>query len=135
MNDTETTSIQIEQYIPHPPGKVWRALTEPGLLERWWAPGDISPSIGHQFTMDMGQWGLQPCTVLEVEHERRIVYSFTDYWTLSWRLEPEGDGTRLFFEHSGFDLTKPMDQQAFKAMGDGWESTILPALARVSGEI
>ncbi|UQU65832.1 SRPBCC domain-containing protein [Couchioplanes caeruleus] len=46
---------------------VWRALTEPELLARWWATGDIKPIVGHRFTLDMGSWGQQPCEVLEVE--------------------------------------------------------------------
>ena len=39
---------------------VWRALTEPELLARWWAEGDIKPVVGHRFTLDMGKWGRQP---------------------------------------------------------------------------
>ena len=31
---------------------------------------------------------------------------------MSFRLEPDGDGTRLVFEHSGFDLSQPWSDQA-----------------------
>jgi uncharacterized protein YndB with AHSA1/START domain len=131
--DTETASIQLEQFIPHPPSKVWRALTTPSLMGKWWAEGDIRPEVGHRFTLDMGTWGMQPCEVLEVVPESLVRYSFTESWILTWRLEPEGKGTRLFFEHDGFDLSKPADQQAFTAMGGGW-AQILPNLAKVAGE-
>jgi hypothetical protein len=39
---------------------------------------------------------------------------------VSFRLEPEGTGTRLFFEHSGFDVSLPFGQQAFKGAEYGW---------------
>ena len=34
----ETLSIALEYDLPHPPAKVWRALTEPKLLAAW--PGN-----------------------------------------------------------------------------------------------
>jgi len=64
------SSIEIEQFIAKPPAAVWRALTEPDLLARWWVAGDIRPVVGHRFTLDMGAWGPQPCQVLEVEAEK-----------------------------------------------------------------
>ncbi|WP_204745638.1 SRPBCC family protein [Glycomyces paridis] len=42
---TETDSIHCEQYIPHPPAKVWAALTVPELHARWWAEGDVKPVV------------------------------------------------------------------------------------------
>ena len=61
------TKIECDQFIARPPAAVWRALTEPDQLAAWWAPGDIKPIVGHRFTMDMAEWGHQPCEVLEVE--------------------------------------------------------------------
>jgi uncharacterized protein YndB with AHSA1/START domain len=58
----EPGTIHLEQYIDHPPAKVWKALTDPTLIARWWAPGDVRPIVGHRFTLDMGQpFGKQPC--------------------------------------------------------------------------
>ena len=117
------TSIECEQFIARPPAAVWRALTEPDLLARWWAAGDIKPVVGHRFTLDMGSWGHQRCEILEVEPEKLLRYTFAEEsldTTLTWRLEPEGDGTRLFLEHAGFDPDSPLGQQALKGMGNGW---------------
>ena len=49
---------------------------------------------------------------------------------VSFRLEPDGDGTRLFFEHSGFDLSLPFGNQAFKGAEYGWAKMLgqLPAV-------
>ena len=89
-------TIEVDQFIAHPPAKVWRHITEPDLLATWWAGAtDLKPIVGHQFLIDMGDWGQQPCEVLEVEHEQKLVYTFCDHWTLTWTLVPEGTGTRL----------------------------------------
>jgi uncharacterized protein YndB with AHSA1/START domain len=126
--------IQLTQFIPHPPAKVWAALTDPTLHAKWWAAGDVRPVVGHCFTLDMGQWGQQRCEVLAVEHEKLLSYSFapgTLNTTITWRLEAEGEGTRLSLEHKGFDLDSPLGKSAFEGMGGGWPrvlTRIEPAL-------
>jgi uncharacterized protein YndB with AHSA1/START domain len=132
MTDTtheNTEAIQVDQFLTHPPARVWQAITEPALMARWWAAGDIRPIEGHEFALDMESWGQVPCKVLEVEPERRLVFTFTENWTLTWTLVPEGRGTRLLLEHSGFDLDQPIDRHAFDQMGPGWRDEVLPALA------
>lgn len=47
--------IQLTQFIPHPPDKVWMALTDPILHAKWWSAGEVRPVVGHRFTLDMGQ--------------------------------------------------------------------------------
>lgn len=132
---TRTHSIEVDQFLEHPPATVWRALTDPELLARWWAPGDMRPEVGHRFTLDMGGWGHVPCEILEVEPERLLVFTFTEDWTLSWRLVPEGSGTRLLLEHGGFDLDQPMHRFAYDRMGPGWEDEVLPALERSLADV
>jgi uncharacterized protein YndB with AHSA1/START domain len=45
-----TEAIRTDSFFPHPPEKVWRALTDPELLACWLMPNDFEPWIGHQFT-------------------------------------------------------------------------------------
>lgn len=131
----DTASIHVDQFLAHPPARVWRALTHPQLMARWWASGDIRPVEGHEFTLDMEAWGQVPCTVLEVRPEQRLVFTFGDHWTLTWTLVPEGRGTRLFLEHTGFDLDEPIDRHAFEQMGPGWRDEVLPALAATLDDV
>lgn len=138
MTDTtraNTETIEVDQFLAHPPQRVWRALTEPELMARWWAVGDIRPIEGHEFTLDMDAWGQVPCQVLEVDPHRRLVFTFTENWTLTWTLVPEGRGTRLLLEHSGFDLDQRIDRHAFDHMGPGWRDEVLPALADTLDEL
>jgi len=135
VTDRTTTVISVDQFIATTPAAVWRALTEPELLARWWAAGDIAATVGHRFQLDMPGWGSVPCEVIEVEVERRFVYTFTENWTLTWTVTPEGTGTRLFLEHSGFDLDDKRSRDAFERMGPGWRDTVLPRLAGVAADI
>jgi uncharacterized protein YndB with AHSA1/START domain len=119
--------IRISQFINHPPASVWRALTDPALHAKWWAAGDVRAEVGHRFTLDMGQWGKQPCEVIDVDRERLLSYSFapgTLNTTITWRLEAENGGTRLHLEHSGFDLDSPLGKMAFEGMGSGWPGVL-----------
>jgi uncharacterized protein YndB with AHSA1/START domain len=134
---TDDATIRLDTFLPHPPAAVWRALTDPELHARWWAAGDVKPVVGHRFALDMGPWGSQPCEVTDVEEERLLAYRFAEGsldTTLTWRLEPEGTGTRLFLTHAGFDLVSPMGRQAYEGMGNGWPG-VLGRLGDVLGDV
>lgn len=133
---TDERTIEVDQFLTHSPHTVWRALTEPELLARWWAPGDIAPVVGHAFTLDMGGFGKQPCTVTRVEPERLIAFTFAEGSldsTLTWTIEPEGTGTRLFLAHSGLDVDSPLGQQAYKGMGSGWPGVLANMESALTG--
>jgi uncharacterized protein YndB with AHSA1/START domain len=125
---TAPNTIHLEHVYAHPPAAVWRALTDPALHARWSAPGDIRPVVGHRFTLDMGPWGQQPCEVLAAEPERLLSYRFavgTLDTVVTFKLAPEGAGTRLTLLHEGFDLDSPMGRGAFEGMGRGWPGLLV----------
>jgi uncharacterized protein YndB with AHSA1/START domain len=127
---TDLASIECDQFYPHPPAAVWRALTEPELMAKWWVGGDIRPEVGHRFSLDMGAWGVQECEVTVVEPEKLLAYTYAESVldsTLTWRLVAEGTGTRLFLEHSGLDRDTPLGKAAYAGMGRGW----VDVLARI----
>jgi uncharacterized protein YndB with AHSA1/START domain len=43
-------SIEVDEFLSQPPGRVWQALTDSALLARWLMPNDFKPVIGHAFT-------------------------------------------------------------------------------------
>jgi uncharacterized protein YndB with AHSA1/START domain len=51
MNEvsTETRSVVVEREFPHPPEKVWRALTRPHLIGEWLMKTDFRPVVDHRF--------------------------------------------------------------------------------------
>ena len=132
MTDAETLTIEVDQFLPHPPERVWRALVEPELQARWMSMGpDFRPEAGHRFGIDMGQWGTTRCEVLEIVEAERLVISWVNEplaTTVTWRLVPEGTGTRLFLEHAGFTADQ---QAAVDGMGQGWGTAVRDRLPEV----
>lgn len=135
MTYARTGAVTVDQFIAAPPAKVWRALTEPALLEKWWVPGDIAENVGHEFHLQMPGFGSIPCRVVESVRPELFVYTFNDVWTLTWRVVAEGRGTRLLLEHSGFDLDDKRDHDACERMGPGWRDIVLPRLAELAPQI
>ena len=44
-----TRALVIERVIPHPPEKIWRALTESTLIAQWLMNNDFQPVVGRAF--------------------------------------------------------------------------------------
>ena len=133
-----STSIQTDRLLPHPPARVWRALTDPALVSRWLMPTDLRAELGARFTFDAGQWGKVQCEVLALEPERLLQISWRNPpldTTVTWRLEPEGDGTRLFTEHAGFDLNDQRQRFAYDGMKAGWSGNVTDRLAALLAEV
>jgi uncharacterized protein YndB with AHSA1/START domain len=126
-------SIVVERLIPHPPQKIWRALTQAHLIEQWLMKNDFEPRPGARFTFQakpMGDWnGIVHCKVTAFDPPQRLAYSWKggsagnpDYGAaldsvVEWVLTPEAGGTRIRMEHSGFG---PLNEFAYEAMSAGW---------------
>lgn len=138
MNNT----IRSEILIPQPPEQVWQAIADSTALAEWMFPNDFEPRVGHHFTFrvppnpQINFEGLTVhCEVLECEPPSRLVFSWSALGPVvktrvSFLLTPDGDGTRLDFEHSGFDLSQSWGEQAFKGAQFGWAKMLgqLPAV-------
>ena len=78
------------------------------------------------------------CQVLECEPPSRLAYSWSAGPIIDtqviYRLEPDGDGTRVFFEHSGLDMSQPWGEQAFRGADFGW-AKMLERLPGVVGSL
>ena len=72
----ETRAVVVERDIAHPPEKLWRALTQPHLIEEWLMKNDFAPTVGHRFNL-RGEWGgVLDCEVLVVEPNRELSYTW-----------------------------------------------------------
>lgn len=132
------SSIRTDTFLAHPPERVWRALTDPGVLASWLMPNDFEPRVGHRFTFRtdpvpaQGFDGVVRCEVLALEPPRRLAISWAGgsllETTVTWSLVPEGSGTRLFLTHDGFDDGDPQQQLTRRILGSGWRGHLLSRL-------
>jgi uncharacterized protein YndB with AHSA1/START domain len=126
MNEasTEALSVVVEREMPFPPEKIWRALTQPHLIEEWLMKNDFMPVVGRRFNLRRAP---QPdsnivvdCEVLAVEPNRTLTYTWAAFGlesVVTWTLIPTPAGTRLRMEQSGF---RPDQRQAYLGAKGGW---------------
>jgi uncharacterized protein YndB with AHSA1/START domain len=118
---TETRSVVVEREIPYPPEKIWRALTQPHLIEEWLMKNDFKPVVGQSFKLS-ADWGAVDCEVLTVEPNKTLSYSWGAYGlesVVTWTLTATNSGTHLRMEQSGF---RPDQQQAYHGARHGWQN-------------
>jgi uncharacterized protein YndB with AHSA1/START domain len=123
----ETRTVVVERDLPHPPQKLWRALTQPHLIEEWLMKNEFKPVVGHRFHLS-GEWGgVLDCEVLAVEPDKMLSYTW-DFAhddpaynlnsVVTFTLTPTSTGTHLRMEQSGF---RPDQKQAFGGAHAGWK--------------
>ncbi|MGD0676090.1 MAG: SRPBCC domain-containing protein [Polyangiaceae bacterium] len=111
------SDIHIVNDYPHPPEKVWRALTDRALIPLWTKqglggrPDGFAPVVGTKFrfvAQPQPWWrGFVECEVTDVRAPSMLQYSWVgdegeSPTLVRYRLEPIAGGTRFTFEHTGF---------------------------------
>ena len=128
-----TRSVIVERDLPHPPDKIWRALTQDHLIEEWLMKTDFRPVAGHRFNF-RADWGSVDCEVLTAEPNKTLSYTWGAYGLASvvtWTLTATSTGTHLRMEQSGF---RPDQEQAWQGAKNGWPRFVA-ALERVLARI
>ena len=121
-------SLVIEREMPHPPEKVWRALTQGPLIEEWLMKNDFQPVVGHQFSFRStpvpGWDGVIESEVMVIEPNSKLSYSWGTMGTMSvvtWTLTPTKAGTHVRMEQTGF---RSEQEAAYKGATYGWTKFI-----------
>jgi uncharacterized protein YndB with AHSA1/START domain len=126
MNEPETRSVVVERELPYPPEKIWRALTQPHLIEEWLMKNDFNPRVGHRFNLrrtpkpDVNI--VVDCQVLVVEPNKTLSYTWSAFdleSVVTWTLTPTSTGTHLRMEQSGF---RPDQKLAYGGARGGWQN-------------
>ena len=104
-------ALRFERRLDHPVERVWRAISEPAELERWFvAVVEWKPETGEVFE-SMGQSG----EVTDVEPPHLLAWTWGGE-VFRFELRPERDGCRLVFLHAFDDRTLAAQHAA------GWET-------------
>jgi uncharacterized protein YndB with AHSA1/START domain len=113
-------ALRFTRRVPHPPGKVWRALTEPEHLAAWFpttVEGDFVPGSPLRFSfrdMDLPPFdgAMQAC-----DPPKLLEFSWGDE-RLRFELMPDGDGTVLSFSASFAEIGRAARD------GAGWHTCL-----------
>jgi uncharacterized protein YndB with AHSA1/START domain len=120
----ETRSLVVEREFPHPPEKLWRALTQPHLIAEWLMRNDFEPVLGREFKLhvESPRWsGVIDCKVLIVEPNHKLAYNWNSQGletVVTFTLTPTKNGVQLRMEQSGF---APDRQQNYQGAKFGWQ--------------
>ena len=127
--------ISMEELFPVPIDRVWHALTDPGMIERWlMRPDGYEAKVGARFilreTPHADCRGQVECEVLELSPPNRMVWSWRgaeDPTTTRLVIDLEVDerGTRLTLRHTG-----ESDERTVRGTTGGWTDK-LGALAEL----
>jgi uncharacterized protein YndB with AHSA1/START domain len=102
--DGDKWTLVITRNLPHPPAKVWKALTDPEHL-RHWAPFDADRNLGRVGSATLTTVGAPTPMTSESQIKRADAPHVLEFnWggqDIRWTLEPYGsDGTRLTLWHN-----------------------------------
>jgi uncharacterized protein YndB with AHSA1/START domain len=131
-------TLELEREVPAPRETVWKALTEPDELAKWWGPyGFTTPSIELDLRVGGGyRFGMQPPdgetfhlsgSFTEVAPPARLAYTFVweppnpdDRETLATlSLEEAGDSTELTLVQRSFAT-----EERLALHRDGWTESL-----------
>jgi uncharacterized protein YndB with AHSA1/START domain len=119
--------LHFEIDYPHPPEKVWQALTDPVAISEWLMPNNFEPQVGHKFQFRThpapGFNGIIESEVVEIDPPRRLVYTWNSgklNTLVIWTVQAAKNGTLLTLDHTGFEGFRGW--MLSKALGQGWRS-------------
>jgi uncharacterized protein YndB with AHSA1/START domain len=116
-------ALRLERRLDYPVERVWRAVTEPAELERWFV-SEVPwiPELGETFEAE-GETG----QITALEPPRRFAWSWGAE-RYSFELTPDGDGCLLVFTHVFNPELGPDWQHAA-----GWETYFDRLAAHLAG--
>jgi uncharacterized protein YndB with AHSA1/START domain len=106
-----SSRIAQDKFYPHPPQRVWAALTESAELAQWLLPNDFVPRVGHRFRLrEQSRQGWSDFIegeVIEVVPYRRLAYTWLAHprlpqMTVRFTLHPVPGGTHLHLEQTAW---------------------------------
>ncbi|HEU4326360.1 MAG TPA: SRPBCC family protein [Roseiflexaceae bacterium] len=117
LNIDGRSALRFERRLPHPPEKVWRAITEPAHLAAWFpAAVQLELRLGAEVRFDFGDGsGPTPDGVITaLDPPRAFGFSWGSD-LLFFELHADGAGCRLVFTHT-FD-----DRAGAASFASGWQ--------------
>jgi uncharacterized protein YndB with AHSA1/START domain len=117
MNIDGRSALRFERRLPHPPQKVWRAITEPAHLAQWFPAAvemELRPGAEVRFDFGDGNGAAPGGVITSLDPPRAFGFSWGAEHLL-FELHPDDTGCRLVFTHT-FD-----DRAGAASFASGWQ--------------
>jgi uncharacterized protein YndB with AHSA1/START domain len=124
----ERSVIRLERRYPHPPARVWRAVTTPEHLAAWF-PSKVTVDLrvdGRLTFTDDPNTADTKGRVTDLDPPRLFAFTWEDDH-LRFELEPDGDGTVLRLVHTFGDT------YGAASFASGWDSCLADLGAALDG--
>jgi uncharacterized protein YndB with AHSA1/START domain len=123
--------LRFERELPHPPEKVWQALTEPEHLSAWFPTdieGERASGAPLRFKFRNGEGPTIDGQMVVYDPPRILELSWGDEETLRFELESAGGGTLLTFVNTMGQLGKAARDAA------GWHASLDLLASHLDGQ-
>jgi uncharacterized protein YndB with AHSA1/START domain len=113
-------ALRMERRLAHPPEKVWRALTDPAHLSRWFPAEprmDLRPGGKIRFVFRHGEGEDLDGEITEFDEPRVLAFTWGEDH-LRWELLPESLGTLLILTHTF------SDRPGAASFAAGWDTCV-----------
>ena len=124
--------IKKEQLFNHPIDTIWNAITKSEEISTWFIRADFKAEKGYQYTFTASED--KGCLTITGEVKNSDPYTLIYTWiventtaetTVSWKLEPTENGTKLYLEHSGIsNYAGDTVVAMFESFNGGWDNCI-----------
>ena len=121
--------IKKEQLFYHPIDAIWNAITKAEEISTWFLKADFKAEKGYQYVFNSGT---EDCSPIVGEVISADPYTLIYTWiventntetTVSWKLEPTENGTKLYLEHSGIsNYAGDTAIAMFDSFNGGWKN-------------
>ena len=94
--DESEREVVLQRELPFPPGLIWKAITDPAHMQRWWGPDGFTIE---GLTMDLRLGGTWTFDMVGPDGTRYPNHSvFTEITPTSKLAFDHGDGQRMWFK-------------------------------------
>lgn len=124
--------IKKEKLFNHPIDAIWNAITKAEEISTWFIKANFKSEKGYKYTFIASED--KGCLTITGEIKKADPYALIYTWiventtaetTVSWKLEPVENGTKLFLEHSGISNYAGETAIAmFDSFNGGWDNCI-----------
>lgn len=141
---TEPAILVIERLLPGPASRIWRYLTEGDMRRQWLADGAMEEKAGAPFELvwrndeltdppgnrpeGFGEEMRMKSRVLEVQKDKRLVFTWGESGEVSFDLKAEGDEVLLTVTHRRIS-----DRANLLMVGAGWHMHLDILAAKLTG--